>query len=506
MASKTINTILNLQDRMSPKLVRASAKVNTMDKNAQRAAMRLANTANGMAKKWSTGIDRMIGKTAQFVKFHSGMAVSMAAMAAGAGAIQLTKQSDAYAGIQARLKLINDGQQSVAAFNEKIFQSADRVRGNYTDMASIVGKLGITASSAFKSNDEILKFSELLAKNFKISGASTEEQSSAMYQLTQAMGSGRLMGDEFRSVIENAPLLAKTIAEEMGVSMGKLKEMSSEGKITADIIKSALFNSADEIDKKFKEMPVTFSETANRIKNHINNKLQPTYQKMSAWLNGKDGQKLVDSISDGISRLALKIPSLVQGFKDTYGHVKNIYDFIKKYQDVFLIIGTFVGTAYALGKAFLFVKEAIAAAQLAGLLFNGTLLVTPIGWIVIAVSALVAGIVLLIKYWDKLKRSLKNTSEKMTVTDSRGNRKPITRNALGTRYWRGGITSMNERGGEIVDLPNGSKIIPADKSAKILNKNSSQNVFHININGVGKSTREIIDEFVPQLKLALENM
>jgi len=381
---------------------------------------------------------------------------------------------------------------------------------NYIDMASIVGKLGVTAGSAFKSNDEILKFSELLSKNFKISGASAEEQSAAMYQLTQAMGAGKLQGDEFRSIMENAPLLAQAISKEMGIPIGQLKEMSSDGKITADIIKSALFDSSDDINNKYKQMPVTFSEAATRIKNQMTNKLQPTFQKLSAWLNGKDGKKFVDGITSGISKLADKIPSIVQAFKDIYENAKKVYDFVIKWQGPLIAIGTFVGTLYVATKGILGLKLAFEALTKAGLIMNGVLAMSPIGWIVLSVAALVAGIVLLIKYWDKLKKAFKGSAEKSTTTMYNANgkeigRTAITRHALGTSYWRGGETGINEHGGEIIDLPNGPRIIPADKSKNITNSRSFT-IGNINIYAKGVTADEVIDEVVPKLKLVLANM
>src|SRR5690606_35739024 len=118
-----------------------------------------------------------------------------------------------------------------------IFAAANRARGSYTDMAAVVGRLGLLASEAFGSTDEVIAFSELMQKAFRISGASAMEQSAGMYQLTQAMAAGRLQGDEFRSIMENAPMLAQAIADFTGKSKGELKEMSAEGTITADIIK-----------------------------------------------------------------------------------------------------------------------------------------------------------------------------------------------------------------------------------------------------------------------------
>lgn len=507
MASKTISTILNLQDKMSPKLVKVSSKVKQLDKDAQRATQKMANMVN----KWNAGVDKMVGKAGRLAKVGAGMA----AAAGVAGAAQLVKQSDTYAGIQARLKLINDGQQTVAEFNEKIFKSADKARGNYQDMAEIVGKLGVTAGSAFKDNDEILKFTEILSKNFKISGASAQEQSAAMYQLTQAMGAGKLQGDEFRSIMENAPLLAQAIAKEMNVSMGALKEMSSEGKITSDVIKAALFNSADEIDEKFKEMPVTFSESAMKIKNHLINKLQPTMQKLSNWLNSAKGEAVINRIIAGIDKLVGHLPAVWNGLKTIYGYVVEIYDFFKKYQDVIVFLGTFVVSLVAVTKAVTILKSAFTALQIITLLLNGTLALSPFGLIAIGVSAAVAGIVLLIKNFDKVKAYLKwffgfgakpDDSGSGTKTGKpKTTRRKTGRNATGTSYWQGGLTSINEHGKEIVDLPNGTRIIPADKSKKISNSKNIT-IQNLIINAKGVTAAEVINEFVPKLKLELANM
>ena len=143
---------------------------------------------------------------------------------------------------------------------DMIFQSAQRSRGDFLDQSQTVSKLGILAPNAFKDSKEIVNFSELMSKSFKIGGASQQEQSAGMYQLTQAMASGRLQGDEFRSIMENAPMLAQAISKYMGVSVGTLREMSSEGKITADVIKNAMFYAAADINEKFDAIPKTFGD------------------------------------------------------------------------------------------------------------------------------------------------------------------------------------------------------------------------------------------------------
>lgn len=247
-------------------------RFNNQLKNSNNSASQLSNTIKGM----------------------------VSAYALYQGGQEYVNAADQYANTYAKLNLINDGLQTTEELNQKIFNSAGRARGSYTEMADIVGKLGITASSAFSSNDEMVEFTELMTKSFKIAGASAQEQSAATYQLTQAMASGRLQGDEFRSILENAPLLAQAIADEMGVSLGALKEMSSEGLITSDVIKSAMFNASEDINSQFEKMPVKFSEITQRIKDNISLSLQPAFQRFSNFLNSDRGQEFFVKLGNGL--------------------------------------------------------------------------------------------------------------------------------------------------------------------------------------------------------------
>lgn len=223
------------------------------------------------------------GKMQGIVSKAFGVA-SMAGAAVGVGMIgtaiadvaaKATGLSDRLALTKSRINLINDGSQTTNELMDKIYASAERARGSYLDMADSVGKLNMLAKDAFSSNDEAIVFVEQMNKQFKNGGASIQEQSAAMYQLTQAMAAGRLQGDEFRSIMENAPMLAQAIAQEMGVSVGKLREMSAEGLITADIIKNALFSSVEETNAKFSELPMTFEEVGNQLANSAIMAFQP---------------------------------------------------------------------------------------------------------------------------------------------------------------------------------------------------------------------------------------
>ena len=195
-------------------------------------------------------------------------------------AVSAVKTTDQLTQLRARIDLINDGSQSTAEIMDKVFSAANRSRGSFLDMADSVAKLNLLAKDAFTSNDEAIYFVEQLNKQFKIAGAGVQETTSAMYQLTQAMAAGKLQGDEFRSIMENAPMLAQSIAQEMGLSVGQLKEMSSQGLITADIIKNALFSSAEETNAKFAEIPMTFQDIGTKLQNDLIAAFQPVMEEL----------------------------------------------------------------------------------------------------------------------------------------------------------------------------------------------------------------------------------
>ena len=222
-------------------------------------------------------------------------------------AVAATQTADELTSIRSRINLINDGTQTTAEIMEKVFDAAQRSRGSYTDMADSVAKLNMLAKDAFSSNDEAIAFVEQLNKQFKISGASVQEASAAMYQLTQAMAAGKLQGDEFHSIMENAPLLAQSIAQQMGLSVGQLKEMSSQGLITADIIKEALFNSAEETNAKFAEIPMTFAEVGQSIQNQLIQAFQPVLEQISSIPQSGEFQALSEGVGLAIRGMAVAV-------------------------------------------------------------------------------------------------------------------------------------------------------------------------------------------------------
>lgn len=191
------------------------------------------------------------------------------ALGAAVSAKKVIELADSMNTTKARLDLMNDGLQTTEELQNKIMASAQRSRAAYDSTASAVAKLGIMAGDAFKSNDEIIAFAEQVNKQFTIAGASTSEASNAMLQLTQAMASGVLRGDELNSIFEQAPTLIQAIADYMGVPIGSIRKMASEGQITADIIKNAMFATAEETNARFEAMPLTFAQLWQNIQNQL---------------------------------------------------------------------------------------------------------------------------------------------------------------------------------------------------------------------------------------------
>lgn len=170
---------------------------------------------------------------------------------------------------QARLNIVNDGLRTQEELSKAIYESAQRSRAGYLATSRVIGRMGILAGQAFNNNDELIAFTELVNKAFLVGGSTQQEQRAAMYQLTQAMASGTLQGDEMRTIRESAPLLKKAIQNYMGLDDAAFKEAQKNGEITAEVIKNAVFASSDEIQNKFNEIPITFSQAMTMAGNSL---------------------------------------------------------------------------------------------------------------------------------------------------------------------------------------------------------------------------------------------
>lgn len=307
--------LIKTSDQLTNKILNQAKAVDTVAKNTNK------------IKFNSSGVESSLGKWgARITVFNQGLEL---AQKVGAAVKAGLDYSDNLALNKARLNLMNDGLQTTEELQDKIFAASQRSRGSYDDMTKSVAKLGLLAGDAFKSNDEMIAFSEMMNKSFKVSGAGQQEISAATYQLTQAMASGRLQGDEFRSIMENAPMLADAIAKYMGKSKGELKELSGEGVITSDIIKNALFSAADDINQKYEQMPKTFADAMTSIQNNAQKTLQPVADKISNLLNSPQFQSMVNVIINGIGLIGDGIAWLLGVGTSIYDWCQNHLPLIK---------------------------------------------------------------------------------------------------------------------------------------------------------------------------------
>ena len=334
--SATINKIASGTDKASVAVLGASKNTDTYNQS-------LRNTG-AVANVASSGLMRLVG--------------AVISLAAVKKSMDLT---DAYTNTNARLAMITDNLEEQKALQEAIFAAADRSRGSYVEMANATAKMKMLAGDAFGSNEEALGFTELLQKSLKVSGAGTSEQQSAFLQLTQAMSAGKLQGDEFRSVMENAPMVANAIAEYMGKSKGELKEMSSQGLITADIIKGAMFEAADDINGKFAQMPMTFADVWQKIKNAGMEAFGGVFEKANAMLNSEMGQSVIQNLIGVVHMAAGAFSAVLDGI----GWVSENLDWLGPI--IFSVASAFLAYQLATGLA--------AAAQW---VLNSAMLASPI--------------------------------------------------------------------------------------------------------------------------------
>lgn len=299
--------------------------------------------------------------------------------------------SDTFASNTGRLNLITGDLEKTKQLQQEIYEAAQRSRGSYTDMTNAVAKLGITAKNSFSNTDEMVAFTELLNKQFKIAGTSAQEQSAAMYQLTQAMAAGKLQGDEFRSILENAPMLAQSIAKEMGILPDKLKEISSEGKITSNIIKNALFNSANEINEMYSKLPMKFGDLWAQVVNKVNKGLERLYTKLSEVWNNQAVQTFIDGMVNGFLLVANVGIHLFEILSSGFALIYNNWDFIEA-----ILIG--VATAYLPTIIGLLWAKVTALWAMIPPLISAAAAWLAINWPVVLVTVAVAGLILLAKH------------------------------------------------------------------------------------------------------------
>ncbi len=288
---------------------------------------------------------------------------------------------------------------------KQIYASAQNARGSFGDMAAVVAKFGNNARDAFASQDEVIAFANLIQKQMTIAGASTQEASNAMLQLSQALGSGVLRGDELNSIFEQAPNLIQSIADYLDVPIGKIREMAQDGQLTADTVKAAIFSSAEDINAKFEAMPMTWGQVWTSFQNSALMAFQPVLNKVNELANNDQFQGFVENAIGLLAQLAVYVldffdtlANIGAFISDNWSIIAPIVYGVVGALGAYLAIATIVNAITAIS-ATISAAKAAADAMAAGATFlwtaqqyglNAALMACPLTWIILLIIAVVA--------------------------------------------------------------------------------------------------------------------
>lgn len=313
--------------------------------------------------------------------------------------------SDTMTQTTARLDMMNDGLQTTEQLQQMIYQSAQRSRGSYQESADAVAKMGIMAKDAFNSNAELVAFVEQLNKQFTIAGTSQEGVSAAMLQLTQAMSSGVLRGEELNSVFEQAPTIIQSIADYLDVPIGQIREMAAEGQISSEIVKNALLSAAEETDAKFAQMPMTWGQVFTSVKNQALMAFQPVLDKINEIANNPDFQVFASNAVGALSTIAMYLLQIMEfaGMVATFiGEnwsiiapiVMGIVTALGLYAGASMVINTINGISAMMestkAAAQMMATGATLAETAAQHGLNAALMACPLTWIILLIIAIIA--------------------------------------------------------------------------------------------------------------------
>lgn len=235
--------------------------------------------------------------------------------------------SDELVQTTSRLNMMNDGVQTTAELVNMVYAAAQDARGSFGQMADVVARFGNNAKDAFSSSEEVVAFADLIQKQMTIAGASTQEAANAELQLSQALGSGVLRGDELNSIFEQAPNLIQNIADYLDVPIGKIREMAADGELSADVVKAAIFSAADDINSKFNEMPMTWGQIWQSMQNTALIAFQPVLQRLNDLANSEAFQTFIQGAIEAMATLA--------------NILLNVFDLA-------VLIGTFIGDNWSI--------------------------------------------------------------------------------------------------------------------------------------------------------------
>lgn len=320
--------------------------------------------------------------------------------------------SDELVQTTSRLNMMNNGVQTTAELVNMVYAAAQDARGSFSQMADVVARFGNNAKDAFSSSEEVVAFADLIQKQMTIAGASTQEAANAELQLSQALGSGVLRGDELNSIFEQAPNLIQNIADYLDVPIGKIREMAADGELSADVVKAAIFSAADDINSKFNEMPMTWGQIWQSMQNTALIAFQPVLQRLNDLANSEAFQTFIQGAIEAMATLAnillniFELVGTVGGFiADNWSVISPIiYGVIAALAVYAAYLGIVKGIEIASAAATAIHSVAMSAkigvmaaltgqtmaATAAQMGYNGALYACPVVWIIVLIIALIA--------------------------------------------------------------------------------------------------------------------
>ena len=386
---------------------------------ANNAYLRLSQTVSGTERYIRDNVDEQ-GRFNQQISDGAGQANQLTDTIKRAVAAYVSIQSvgktlnisDELTQTTARLDLMNDSFNKINGTANKtpelvnmVYAAAQDARGLFNDMASVVARFGNNAKDAFGSSEEVVAFANLVQKQMTIAGASTQEAANAELQLSQALGSGVLRGDELNSVFEQAPNLIQNIADYLNVPIGKIREMAADGELSADVVKAAIFAASDDINAKFASMPMTWGQIWTSFQNTAMIAFQPVLQRMNAIANSQAFQNFVNNaigamatLADMVLNLFDLIGSVAGFFADNWSVIAPIVYGIVAALIAYIAISA-IGAAISGVMAMAEGVKAAAQMMATGATFaetaaqqglNAALAACPITWIIVLIIALIA--------------------------------------------------------------------------------------------------------------------
>lgn len=397
-----LSNTIKLNNGVSPVLNNISQTAGTASSSMSNFAQQVTHTGNA-ANKTNGSLSNL-------------KSIFLGSLGANIAAAAIQKVGDAighvfdaaqeFASIQARLGLIVGEQGNVAALNKEIYESARRSRTEYASMAETVATLSQSAHDAFPDPKEAVDFAEKINKVMAIGGTTGENKKNAMIQLTQGLASGQLQGDEFRSIAENAPMIENIIAKTMGVSRGELKKLASEGKVTAEVIKKAMLENADDIEEAYRKMPHTFADWATDIKSVAEYAFAPLFDAVNELANSPEFRQFVDSIENNIQYIAPIIKNVFNeisyAFKQVLTVGQQVFGWLQ--ENAWFVHGALfalatVALVYAANWLVAAASTVVATVAQWGL--NAAMLACPATWVALAIMGIVAALYFVIDMYNE---------------------------------------------------------------------------------------------------------